>query len=91
MTEGPYSHLTNPAEREWLTSVAPIDVVKNAHRIYAFMNEAGLGADSYTRELAFDKASAALGVPYDVLDDAWLTEKPIDPSAISTIETEMQP
>jgi hypothetical protein len=71
------SHLSDPAEREWLTTVSPSDVVKNAHRIYEFMGEGGLPADSYTRELAFQKAETALGVPYDVLYNAWLDEQPV--------------
>jgi hypothetical protein len=74
---GPYSHLSDPAEIAWLTNVEPSDVVKNAHRIYEFIEEGGLPADSYTRELAFEKASDALGIPYDVLYDAWLDEQPV--------------
>jgi hypothetical protein len=67
-----YSFLTDPAEIEWLTNVDPTAVLANAHRIYDFMAEGGISADSFTRELAFTKASEALGIDYDVLYDAWL-------------------
>lgn len=72
MTTTDFSHLDDPAEREWLTNVPAADVLANAHRIYDFMHEAGIPADSYTRELAFTKAAAELGIDYDVLYDAWL-------------------
>jgi len=72
-----YAHLEDPAERKWLTNVSPADISRNAHRIYDFMREAGIPADSYTRELAFQKAAEALRIPYDVLYDAWLNETPV--------------
>jgi hypothetical protein len=71
-----YSHLSDPAERAWLTNVEPLKVLQNAHRIYDFMRESGIPVDSYTRELAFEKAAAALDIDYDVLYDAWLNEQP---------------
>lgn len=27
-----FSHLEDPAERDWLTNVAPLEVLRNAHR-----------------------------------------------------------
>jgi hypothetical protein len=72
-----FAHLDDPAERAWLTHVPAADVLRNAHRIYEFMKEAGIPADSYTRELAFGKAAADLGVDYDVLHDAWLNDRPV--------------
>ncbi len=72
-----YEHLDDPAEREWLTDVSPSDVVSNAHRIYDFMRESGIPADSHTRELAFQKAADALGITYDTLYDAWLAGRPV--------------
>lgn len=74
---GPYDHLTDPTEIAWLTNVSPSDVLRNAHRIYDFMREGGLPADSYTREMAFEKAATALGISYDVLYNAWLDEQPV--------------
>lgn len=71
-----YDHLNDPQERKWLTALDPQAVLANAHRMYDWMREQGIGADSYLRELAFTKASDALGVDYDVLYDAWLNEKP---------------
>lgn len=73
-----YAHLDDPAEREWLTNLSPLDVLRNAHRFYDFMSEEGMPADSYTREMAFEKAAKALGVSYDVLYDAWLDERPAE-------------
>jgi hypothetical protein len=72
-----FSFLDDPAEREWLTNVAPTDVLANAHRFYDFMAEAGIPADSFTRELAFTKASEALGIDYDVFYESWLYFQPI--------------
>lgn len=72
-----YTHLDDPAEREWLTNVSPSDILRNAHRIYDFMREGGMPADSYTRELAFEKAGEVLGIDYDVLYDAWLNQRPV--------------
>ena len=72
-----YEWLTDPAERKWLTDVDPQAVKDNAHRFYDYLTEQGLGPDSYTRELAFQKAADALGLDYDVLYDAWLDEKPL--------------
>jgi hypothetical protein len=72
-----YAHLEDPTEREWLTNVPAADVLRNAHRFYDFMRESGVPADSYTRELAFQKAAAAQRIPYDVLYDAWLSETPV--------------
>lgn len=77
MTTPDYSHLEDPAEREWLTNVDPKDVLNNAHRFYDFMREGGIPVDSYTRELAFTKASEALNVDYEVLYEAWLNEKQV--------------
>jgi hypothetical protein len=71
-----YSFLTDPAEVEWLTNVDPAAVLANAHRIYDFMAEGGIPAESFIRELAFTKASDALGIDYDVLYMAWLEVKP---------------
>lgn len=78
----PYAYLDDPAEREWLTKVAPMDVLKNAHRIYDLMAEAGLSAESMIREEAFRKASHALIIDYDVFYQAWLNEMPVGPAAI---------
>ena len=77
-----YSFLDNPAERDWLTTLEPLDVLKNAHRFYAFMDEAGVSADSMLRELAFAKASESLGVDYEIPYQAWLHEMPVGPAAI---------
>ena len=77
MGDGRYAHLEDPAERDWLTNVTPAEVLRNAHRFYEFMREAGVPADSCTRELAFVKAADALRVSYDVLYDAWLDETPV--------------
>lgn len=76
MTET-YSYLDDPAEREWLIKLEPAAVRDNAHRFYDFMHDNGLPAESLLRELAFDKASTALGLDYDVLYEAWLNEQPI--------------
>ena len=73
MDQPDYSYLSDPAEREWLTNVVPADVLFNAHRIYDFMAEAGLPAESVVRELAFTKASDALGLSYEVFYQAWLS------------------
>lgn len=72
-----YSHLDDPAERAWLTAVPAADVAANAHRFYDFMREQGIPVDSYTRELAFEKASSELGIDYGTLYDAWLDETPL--------------
>lgn len=76
-TDRRFAHLSDPAEREWLSGVSPAVVRDNAHRIYEFMRDAGIPADSYTRELAFGKAAEDLGIDYDVLYDAWLHERPV--------------
>lgn len=76
---GEYDHLDDPAEREWLTNVAPSAVLRNAHRFYDFMTEEGVPVDSYTREMAFTKAAKALGISYDTLYDAWLSETAVAP------------
>lgn len=77
MTQDDYSYLDDPAEREWLTKLNPADVLANAHRFYDFMREAGVPVDSFTRELAFTKASDALSVDYEVFYQAWLNERPL--------------
>ena len=68
-----YSFLDDAAEREWLTGLEPEVVLANAHRIYDLMEEAGLPGESLLREMAFAKASEALGVDYDVFYRAWLS------------------
>lgn len=72
-----YPFLDDPAERAWLTEVSPTDVRDNAHRMYEFMRETGQGAESFIRELAFQKAATALGISYETLYDAWLEERPV--------------
>ena len=72
-----YDHLSDPAERAWLIEVDPAAIAANAHRFYAYLVECGLPEDSYTREMAFEKAASALGISYDALYEAWLWEKPI--------------
>lgn len=72
-----YSFLDDPDERAWLTAVDPAAVRDNAHRFYDYMHECGLPAESFIRELAFTKASEALGIEYDVLYDAWLDQTPV--------------
>lgn len=69
--------LDDPAEREWLTNVKPEDVRDNAHRIYDFMTEQGIPEDSWTRELAFTKASERLGLDYNAIYDAWMHQRPL--------------
>lgn len=73
----PYQFLNNPTEIKWLTEVEPADVKANAHRIYEYMAESGLPADSFTRELAFEKAAEALGIDYEVLYLAWINKIPV--------------
>lgn len=70
--------LDDPVEREWLTNVDPVAVRDNAHRIYDFMEAEGIPADSYTRELAFAKASERLGLDYNTIYDAWIDQAPIE-------------
>lgn len=69
--------LDDPAEREWLTNVEPEAVRDNAHRIYDFMTEQGIPEDSWTRELAFTKASERLGLDYNAIYDAWMHQRPL--------------
>lgn len=68
---------SDPAEVAWLAEVSPTAVRDNAHRMYEFMAETGQPAESFIRELAFSKASEALGLPYDAFYEAWLGETPI--------------
>lgn len=72
-----YAFLDDPAERAWLISLDPADVLANAHRWYEWVAQFGgdLG-DSFIRELAFTKASEALSVDYEVLYQAWLNGVP---------------
>jgi hypothetical protein len=67
-----YEFLDDLREREWLTNLDPESVRSNAHRIYDWMQEQGVDQDSFLRELAFTKASEALGLDYDVFYDAWI-------------------
>lgn len=71
-----YSFLDDPAERAWLIGLDPADVLANAHRIYDWMAEQGVDTDSFLRELAFTKASDALGIDYEVLYQTWLNGVP---------------
>ncbi len=71
-----YDYLDDPTEREWLINVAPRDVLANAHRMYDFMAETGMAAESMIRELAFRKAAAVLDLDYDVLYTAWVDQVP---------------
>jgi hypothetical protein len=71
-----YPFLADPAERDWLVNVEPKDVLANAHRMYEFMADTGQPAESFIRELAFTKASDALGIDYDVFYEAWLNQVP---------------
>lgn len=77
-----YSFLEDVTEREWLTNVEPLDILKNAHRIYDFMAEAGLPPESFIRELAFTKGSDTFGIDYEVLYQAWINEMPVGPALI---------
>lgn len=74
---GKYDFLDSPKEREWLTALEPQAVLDNAHRMYDWMTEQGIEQDSFLRELAFTKASEALGLDYDVLYQSWLDEIPV--------------
>lgn len=85
--EDPYAHLDDPAEREWLTKVSPLDVLRNAHRIYDFMREAGLSTESVVRELAFEKAADKLSISYDVLYEAWVNETPVAGDVVAAAES----
>lgn len=78
-----FAHLDDPAERAWLTAVAPADVLANAHRFYDFMEDADIPADSYIRELAFCKVAQDLGVDYEVLYQAWLNEQPVSRESVT--------
>ncbi|GAC1533628.1 MAG: hypothetical protein NVS3B1_28040 [Marmoricola sp.] len=77
MTQTAYEFLDSVQERERLIGLEPQAVLANAHRIYDWMIEQGVDQDSFLRELAFDKASEALGIEYSVLYDAWLNETPV--------------
>ena len=72
-----YDFLESVREREWLVAVEPREVLANAHRVYGWMAEQGIDADSFLRELAFTKAADALMLDYDVLYRSWLTESPV--------------
>lgn len=65
-------------ETQRLRSIfAPSAVVGQAHRIYDYMREHGIGVDSATREAAFAYAAIDTGRSYDDLYEAWLNEQPI--------------
>lgn len=74
-----YAFLDDPAEREFLIALDPKDVLANAHRWYEWVAQFGgyLG-DSLIRELAFTKASEALGIDYDDIYTAWLDRVPLE-------------
>ena len=72
-----YPFLSDPDERQWLIEVSPEAVRDNAHRMYEFMAETGMSAESFIRELAFEKTSEALSIDYDILYNAWLHQRPV--------------
>lgn len=76
-TDPRFAHLDDPAERDWLTKLTPSDVLRNAHRFYDFMRDQGIPVDSYTREMAFEKAATDANLSYDLFYDAWLSQTPI--------------
>lgn len=86
---GTYAWLDDRTERDWLMIVKPSRVLANAHRMYDFMRETGTPADSYTRELAFEKTAQALGIDGDVLYDAWVDGKPAPINFWGTIKADV--
>ena len=72
-----YAWLEDSAERTFLETVEPAEVLANAHRAYAWLEEREIAPDSVIREACFTKASDALGIDYDVLYNAWLDERPV--------------
>lgn len=55
----------------------PQAIAENTGRIYDWMGEIGLPAESDTREALFAFAAAALGLDYDDFYYAWLDERPV--------------
>ena len=53
------------------------DTRGNAHRIYDYMVENGIGEDSWTRESMFDLASEYYDTSYEEFYQAWMEESPI--------------
>jgi len=51
----------------------PEAILKNAPRIYEFMEENGRDADSVSRESLFSYAADKLGVDYEVLYQSWMS------------------
>ncbi len=60
------------------TFATPQAVKENAHRIYDWLQENGVGPDSVVREEFFYWASDKLSIPYDSFYNAWLINKKID-------------
>jgi hypothetical protein len=68
-SEIPYPFLDSDIERQWLVNVLPEFVRDNAHRIYEVMVDAGIGAESFIRELAFTKAIHTVGPDFTPVVD----------------------
>lgn len=57
--------------------VTALDIALHAHKIYDYLKQQGVERPNGTFVEAFQYASVALGVPYDVIDEAFLTQTPL--------------
>lgn len=60
------------------TEISALDIAFNAHNIYAYLKQMGVEKPNSVFIKLFQYASDTLGIPYDVIDEAFFTQTPLD-------------
>lgn len=60
------------------TELTALDIALNAHNIYEYLKQAGVAQPNSAFVQVFQYASDTLDVPYDVIDEAFFTQTPLD-------------
>lgn len=60
------------------TELTALDIALNAHNIYEYLKQVGVAQPNSAFVQVFQYASDTLGVPYDVIDEAFFTQTPLD-------------
>ncbi|WP_321382968.1 hypothetical protein [uncultured Enterococcus sp.] len=68
-----------------------LDIALHAHEIYDYLKQQGVENPNGTFVEAFQYASTALGVPYEVIDDAFWTQIPVTEESLFDVSITFNP
>lgn len=73
------------------TEISALDIALNAHNIYGYLKQLGVEKPNSVFIKLFQYASDTLDVPYDVIDEAFFTQTPLDENKLFDVSQRFNP